>query len=219
MTPTIKITQWHAWQGPETAARTFGRFVGRNGSIPLATTVRELEYELERMDVTDASVAFGLDGTAFTRKGWPLATAHGHPGVVLTYTHPKHGVMRVATDAFYEWADNLRAVVKTLEALRMMDRYGTTGLGQQYQGFRALAASTDHTMTPTQAAVLIKEASKVKFEPERLIEIRELAEIAVRAAIFNAHPDRNPGKPDATEYFHTVERARQALSAHHGGGL
>lgn len=215
MRPHIKITQWRQWQGEETKARSSARF-----KVSLDATVKKLEYELERIEATDIEVAVGLEGRfSLKGNGWPFAGSTGHPGVVLTYAHPKFGVMRIATDEFWDWTDNLRGIAMTLEALRMMDRYGTTGNGRQYEGFRAIPASTGNTMTAGEAAVLIKEASKVKYDAERILDVRELAEIAVRAAIFNSHPDRNPGKPDATEYFHTVERARQALSAHHGGGL
>ena len=216
MRPRIKVTQWSQWSGPETSPREAARF-----KATFDRTIRMLEYELERIDVTDAEVALGLDGRFFRRDGWPMTKSDGHPGVVVTYTHPGKGVVRVATDRFYEWTDNLRGIAMTLEALRMMERYGTTGNGRQYEGFRALPASTEATMDVHEAAVIIQANSQLKYPPERLLEVRELAELGVRAALFKAHPDQNLDKPKLSveENFHRVERARKALSAHHGGGL
>lgn len=38
-----------------------------------------------------------------------------------------------------------RAVVLSLAALRAVDRYGVTGRGEQYKGFKALKRRTNHT--------------------------------------------------------------------------
>jgi len=211
------VTSISQWNKEDSA----GRRENAKFKIDLDTALKELEYELGRISVTDAQVGIAVDSRAFRRDGWPHTKAQGHPGVVLTFSRPNRGVMRIATDRYYEWVDNLIAIARTLEGLRMMDRYGTTGNGKQYEGFRALPASTSATMDVAEAAVIIRDAAQLKYPPERLLEVRELAEIGVRAAIFKSHPDQNINKPkdEVEARFHLVERARQALSAHHGGGL
>lgn len=47
----------------------------------------------------------------------------------------KKGRAVFATDAYGTWQMNVRAIAKTLEALRAADRYGATQ-GRQYAGFR-----------------------------------------------------------------------------------
>jgi hypothetical protein len=215
--PRITFGQFSEWPETPAARRAQGLFKNKQGRLTLDRNVRDLEYELGMLKVEDARILLGLDSRQFRRDGWPMANADGHPGVILVYSHPHFGQMRVGTDRFFHWVDNLCAIVRTLEALRMMERYGTTGNGKQYEGFRQLPASTGVTMAPEKAAEIVKEHSKVRFSVEVILREREVADMASTAARFAAHPDRNPGKADATEVFHLVEQARQVLSAHHGG--
>jgi hypothetical protein len=215
--PRITFGQFSEWPETPAARRAQGLFKNKQGRLTLDRNVRDLEYELGMLKVEDARILLGLDSRQFRRDGWPMANADGHPGVILVYSHPHFGQMRVGTDRFFHWVDNLCAIVRTLEALRMMERYGTTGNGKQYEGFRQLPASTGVTMPVERAAEIIREHSKSKFSVEVLLREREVADFASGAARFATHPDRNPGKADATEVYHLVEQARQVLSAHHGG--
>lgn len=220
--PRITFGQFSEWPEKQTAARTNAQFKGKQGRIDLDRNIRDLEYELGRIKVDAAQIILGLDGRYFRRDGWPMSKADGHPGVILAYSHPKFGQMRIMTDQFFSWVDNLRGIVLTLEGLRMMERYGTTGNGKQYEGFRQLPASTGATMDVHEAAEIVREASGLNMTAPRIVEIRELAEIATRSAIFKSHPDRRPKDAPAAEWeeaYHKVERARQALVAHHGGTL
>jgi hypothetical protein len=45
-----------------------------------------------------------------------------------------------ACDRFTGWEDNLRAITKTLDALRAVDRYEVVQDGEQYSGFKQLTA-------------------------------------------------------------------------------
>ena len=60
-------------------------------------------------------------GVAFDTKGGPLLFVCGR---------------------FTTWQDNLRAIAKTMEALRAVKRWGATQSDEQYTGFRALPAAT-----------------------------------------------------------------------------
>lgn len=78
------------------------------------------------------------------RAGANIAT----PAVRLAFDS-NQGPLIYATDAFVrrtykrgvmekDWHHNLYAIAKALEALRLVDRYGVTGRGEQYTGFKAL---------------------------------------------------------------------------------
>lgn len=64
------------------------------------------------------------------------------PGVIVSF-EGKHGPISMPCDAFDHWKDNLYAIAKALEALRMVDRYGVTSHGEQYRGWKALPAVGD----------------------------------------------------------------------------
>ena len=84
--------------------------------------------------------------------GLPYANARygTNPGVIVSFDS-RHGPLRYATDAFTEWQDNLRAIALSLEALRAVDRYGVTRRGEQYTGWRAIAAPAPEFATADHA--------------------------------------------------------------------
>lgn len=80
--------------------------------------------------------------TMIRRDGWPQERATiEHPGVALSFDS-RHGALRYETAEFHTWKANLRAIALGLEALRKVDRYGIARSGQQYRGWRALAAGS-----------------------------------------------------------------------------
>lgn len=79
-----------------------------------------------------------------------------HQGVAAVLLGTERGDLRLAArlvgsqGGAYEgreagWQANVRAIALTLESLRRIERYGTTPENQQYDGFRALPASTSQT--------------------------------------------------------------------------
>jgi hypothetical protein len=100
-----------------------------------------LRHELEQLDARGPVVvelAVGEDD--IRRDGLPRVHARpAHPGVVVSFTS-RWGPMRVATDRFDAWQDNLRAIALGLESLRRVDRYGISRSGEQYTGWRQLEA-------------------------------------------------------------------------------
>ncbi|NUO65778.1 MAG: molecular chaperone DnaJ [Gemmatimonadaceae bacterium] len=116
-------------------------------------------------------------------------------------------------DTFSWWQDNLYAIAKALEALRMVERYGVSKTSQ-YAGFKALPSQTGATMT-TDAAVAVIIAGTLYTEREVLNDAG-IAKAAVRAAVHRTHPDRNNGQ--RIEYDR-VDAARRVLSSHHGVSL
>lgn len=141
------------------------------------------------------------------------------PAVVVAFETPKHGPMLYRCDTFYapysaqgpDWQHNVRAIVLTLQALRAVDRYGATELGQQYAGFKALPAGrampASH-MTRDEAWGILGS-----FASTRIADLRETATPAEIAELHKkaralAHPDRRGG--DRT-LWDQVEQAAKVL--------
>ncbi|MDP9820416.1 hypothetical protein [Nocardioides massiliensis] len=148
-----------------------------------------------------------------------------HPAVVVAFDTRDHGPMQYRCDRYVaayadqgpSWQHNVRAVAKTLEALRAVDRYGATDTGQQYAGFKALPvgnAMPASNMTREEAARLLdRVAIGPDAEPDddaipRMLASEALARSAHRSARAEAHPDRHGG--DRT-LWDQVEQAARVL--------
>lgn len=139
------------------------------------------------------------------------------PAVIVEFTAGRlKGSPRLLyrCDRFRYWQDNVSAIARGLEALRLVDRYGVTPTGEQYAGFKALPSGTAPTMTTEAAAAIISEHSQ--FDAAAILKHADYAKSAVRKAIHETHPDRNEGR---RENYDSVETARRVLSSHHGVSL
>lgn len=142
---------------------------------------RELDHLEARnpvieLDVTEADIHF--------RTGMPKANVTpNYPGVIVSFDSV-HGPLRYGTDAFARWQSNVRAIALGLEALRKVDRYGIGKRGEQYVGWRQLAAGGD-----------IQRGRELIAEHG-----------GVRNALRATHPDHGGDADD----FHAVQAARQA---------
>jgi hypothetical protein len=113
-------------------------------------TLKLLIDELERLEV-DGPVAVRVVATEadVRRDGMLRANANvRHPGVAVSFHSPTAGDLTYPCDQFLgryygevDWQVNLRAIALGLEALRKLDRYGITGRGEQYTGWRAIEAA------------------------------------------------------------------------------
>jgi hypothetical protein len=119
-------------------------------------------------------------------------------------------------DVFRDWQSNVYAIAKSLEALRLVDRYEVTDAGQQYVGFKQIGATSSTTLSAQAAAeILAHESTMTGYAPSILAD-KALAKDMVRRALAKTHPDRNNG--DRTAYDR-VDAARSVLSSHHGVSL
>lgn len=110
-------------------------------STTYARTLAQLEREVAYLGGRDVTIGIGLTEYDIRQDGLPRANARsvGHPGVEVSFDTREHGRQTYATDQFWDWRDNVRAVVLSLEALRAVERYGVSK-GRQYAGFAALTA-------------------------------------------------------------------------------
>lgn len=125
------------WPGRETPHRTWAPF-----SATLGTTVGELSRELKQLAASHVVIQVALREQDIRMDGFPKSGRRAsHPGVIVAFDSRKVGMpLRYACDKFLSWEDNLRAIVKSMEALRMVARYGVADDNQQYTGWRQLTA-------------------------------------------------------------------------------
>lgn len=124
------------WPGTLTARRQRSNF-----SASWSATLSLLNSELRHLGARDRELLVAIRPEDFRLDGKPRANAkQQHPGVILSFA-AKVGHLSYAVDTFDRWQDNVRGIAKSLEALRLVDRYGTTKHGEQYRGFLAIEAT------------------------------------------------------------------------------
>lgn len=110
-------------------------------SASWSDTVDLLARELRHLEPTRALLEVALPESKIRLDGLPRADARAaSPGVILTLIGTTQGDLRYPASWFHTWQDNVRALALALEALRKVDRYGVTKRGEQYAGWKQLAA-------------------------------------------------------------------------------
>lgn len=177
------------------------QFTGRHRPSPFAapwrTTLDDLRRELTALRATQVTLEIDVDESAFRLDGALRAGRKvDGPGVRLL-AQTRQGSLVLATDAFdghgdVGWHSNVRAIAKTLEALRMIDRYGVQQ-GAQYAGYRAIGAGS----SSPPPAMTLEEAAAVLVSSSGVADV-DLAEVLVNDALRKAlhrkaaarlHPD------------------------------
>lgn len=139
---TMNVAPIREWPGELTRTRSRSLF-----KAGLTDTLQLLDREIWHLTDTraqrqSAELLIAIPAGALWRQdGRPRAHAVAeHPGVIFSLDS-KHGPLSYPCDTFTTWQDNLRAIAKTLEALRMVDRYGVSKRSEQYRGFLAIEAT------------------------------------------------------------------------------
>lgn len=98
-----------------------------------------LGVELERIDASDVLIGVVTDPDNISLNGTLRRQTYYSAGVEVSFETP-NGPLSFHTNAFRQVNANLYAIAKGLEALRLLERYGITQGGQQYEGWKALPA-------------------------------------------------------------------------------
>ncbi len=170
----------------------------------LQDTLDLLDRELQMIGAEDVLIQLKCDRSQIRQDGWPRSDCRAYAPVILTFRRPNGQSVSMPCDTYAHWNDNLRAVAKSLEALRAVDRYGVTANGEQYRGFAALTDNA-YSMTHGQAIgwlAALYETTSAAVERD--------AERFVRTALKDCHPDSPRGNP---EKFKRAMAARRALEA------
>lgn len=156
-----------AWMDATTEARRSGAVFTASWPSTLELLGRETEklgaeLVVMQVDVTEGEIR--LDGMLRSK------AVVRHPGVAVSF-ESDHGPLRYATDTYDTWKANVRAIALALQALRAVDRYGVSHRGEQYVGWRAIAApmgafaSADEAMRwmRTQAGGMLTDDPKTLY--------------------------------------------------------
>jgi len=158
-----------------------------------ATTLRDLEYEAERLGATLVVIQVDADERWIRQDGMLYARAVVDSPAVRVSFESRHGPLSYATDRYLNWVDNLRAIALSLQALRAVDRYGVSSSGQQYRGWLAIEAAPS-TMSRVEAADYLCRWAGLGSQVDMLRGGGVMA--AYRVAAKRLHPDLG-GSEDA----------------------
>lgn len=113
-------------------------------SAPWSNTMKLLERELRMLHAYELVIGADFREQDLRLDGLPRSHARvpEHPGVELSFMTKAHGRLVYASDSCEWWEHNVRSLALTLEALRAVDRFGGTRRGEQYAGFRQIAATS-----------------------------------------------------------------------------
>ncbi len=161
---------------------------------PLSATTADLRRELQHLNAKDPELLVAIEARHFRQDGFPRANATAtDPGVILTFDIPKIGRVSYPCDKYTRWEDNLRAIAKTLESLRLVALHGVVRHNQQYRGFLALEAAV-----AVPGAFADVESAKKYLVTMAGPDAGYLASMknVLRLAQMNTHPDRPGGNAD-----------------------
>jgi hypothetical protein len=174
-------------------------------------TLDLLETELSHLHARAGSVVIQVDNLSLDdirNDGWPKGSWNprgGNQGVVVSFESGK-GAMSFPCDKFRDWQDNLRAIAKSLEALRMVDRYGVTRGNEQYRGWTQIG-NGNGKMDRASALKFMASLHSSPVENLARLSVEELRSICRTAKIEN-HPDREGG---SHETFVAIGQAEEVL--------
>lgn len=147
--------------------------------------IADIQHEAKLLGGTGLIISSNF---ATKRDGMPYANqaAHGRDCGVAVYFIRNKKPMCFACDQWDKFEHNLRAIVKTIEALRGIARWGTGDMVEQaFSGFTALPAPTAWWQTlgldgPTVSRTVIEQAHSrlaMKHHPDRGGDTAKMADI------------------------------------------
>jgi hypothetical protein len=185
---------------------------------PWSRIMKDLERELRHLNAVDVVMQMDVEARHIRSDGQLRADARPASSAIMLQFQARNidGYPRLVykCDVFRDWQSNLYAIAKSLEALRLVDRYEVTTAGEQYAGFKQIASTSSTTMSAEAAAITLFNLTG--DGTRAVLDNPDVAKSAVRKAIAITHPDRNNGERAA---YDRVDTARSVLSSHHGVSL
>ncbi len=175
-----------------------------------AATLDLLEDELRHLGAKEIVIQAPFLLDQIRNDGWPKSSASPYDVAVVLSFETKSGVLAFPCDRFTSFADNVRAIALSLQALRAVDRYGVTRRAEQYSGWKQLPPPSDQPFAnKTEAAAFL--SAQVYGDPgkaARILTDREFREAAYRSAASRMHPDSPGGSHDL---FVVLQAAKKRL--------
>lgn len=194
-----------AWDRPLCAERRSSGYGAQWG-----TTIRELANEAGQLGANEVVIGLAVDRSALRLDGYPKSGVDVPDEVIVYLPASAHGPLRFLSDRWWKWQHNVRAVVLTLQRLRLVTESGVAQSGEQYRGWQALPPGRPGLaggMTFESARALLREAAGDVAETAGM-DVDEL----YRRAAKRHHPDRGG---DAVR-FAQVTAARDLLVSSRG---
>lgn len=181
-------------------------------------TYEDLRGELDAIGAKGVVwIEAGFDRKHIRGDGLPYSNAPkpSHPGVIVYAPETSKGPLRFVCDDCRSWEDNLRAIVLTMERLRLADRYGVTKDAEQYRGFQSLpppAPDNGCSFSSIDAAAAWV-GEQVVLPAGMLLHSAQKWGEAYRTLAKQCHPDTGCTDPTA---WKRLQSARELLDKHHG---
>lgn len=195
------LTQWPGKQTPSFSRRRSPFKAG------YARTLDDLEREINHLKGKSVVIQIDLEPRDIRNDGWPRSSARPKsPGVVVSFQSSK-GPLSFACDTYTAWEDNVRAISLTMEALRAVDRYGSTRGNEQYKGFAQIEAPAATKPMTVEVAAALLASYHPTYSGHSVRANSEAREAAYRIAVKSTHPDAG-GSHDE---FVRVQEAKRVL--------
>jgi hypothetical protein len=196
--------QWpQGWNRTPDDKRESARF-----RVTLSEALQDALYELEMMSATDVVVTSDLPTNT---RGLPYSDGKSRdPGIAIWCRI--HGSERVfACDRWTTHAANARAIGKTIESLRGIDRWGAADtVARAFSGFAAALPAPTPPWLGVIAGDAIAEFPQNASNQDKLAWLRRRYHDAMRTA----HPDRASGNvATATDLNVAMQLAEEVLSS------
>lgn len=146
-----------------------------------------------------------LDGSRLRADAKPFK-----PGVILSFTRTTGDAkqdVNFPCDTYLYWQDNFRAIVKSLEALRAVERHGVFKYNELVS--RLGLPSADGKLSSKQAAAALISEMSNGFSSDQILADTNIRKAAYREAARKAHPDSG----GSTDTFQMLVDANTLLEA------
>jgi len=185
-------------------------------------TQNDLKCELAAIGVDECVIQADLDESQIRNDGMPYASAKFKSDrVIISFDHPEQGSVSFPCDTYDGFWNNVRGIVKTMESLRAVDRYGVTKNSQQYTGWKQLPSNAivlqDFRSVEDAAGFIVEHVSECFFGDETeqekcdyILDDHTMLKSAYRDASMRCHPD----KGGSDQAMAKLNRARDMIIKH-----
>jgi hypothetical protein len=178
--------------------------------LSIAAAIRDLLDELRRIQATDVRIDYDLqlrrDGLPYSQQRQPE-----DQGVVAYFTLPGGRKVCMPCDQWDRIQHNIRAIARTLEAKRAIERWGTATQEAEYEGYLLLGDGRSTGVGP--AAF---EAPSPQRAPHEVLGVQpdapaEVIRAVQRTLMLVHHPDRGGDRARAAEINAAAKAMLEAL--------
>jgi hypothetical protein len=206
------------WPRTRPGSRRQARF----GQFSFGRSRDDLVAELRRLGASHVTLCCDVpvrhDGLPYANSSEPA-----DPGIAVRF-HWRGKPYEIACDSYTRARDNLRAVAKTVEAMRAIERHGASQLLERaLSSFTALPPGKDGVSQPPRRpwweVLGLPTFEGMTFheiagDPKHALRVHllKLAEVIYRDKIRSAHPDKGGSPEEMIALNLAIQQAREALS-------